>query len=179
MSKGIIKAKVIEAIRWWPFSLVILMFCFFVYISEKRDLTSLEMVLLQFISLAIGCGVSFWVGKQENIKAEEDTLKSLARDATRYLVSLSKSIMRARFIASAGLSHELESPEDFHVIRGALIATSTEQLDRANEALENWRDILEDEFEVLVKKLQEEKISPEELAEYIRNLTYENMTENK
>ena len=120
MSKSIIKAKVIEALRWWPISLVVLVFGFFAFVSAKRDLTSLEMVLLQFISLAIGCGVSFWVGKQANRKTEDDTLKSHARDATRYLVSLSKSIMRTRFIASQGLSHEHESPEDFHVIRGAV-----------------------------------------------------------
>ena len=60
-----------------------------------------------------------------------------------------------------------------------LIATSTEQLDRANEALENWRDILEDEFEVLIKKLVEEKITSEEVEGYIRDLMYENITEDR
>ena len=179
MNNSTIKAKIIEAIKWWPICLIVLVFCVFAYVTVKRDLTNFELVLLQFISLAIGCGVSIWIGKQSNRKAEEDTLKSKARDAARYLVSLSKSIRRAKAIASIELPQQLELHDDYHVIRGALIATSTEQLDRANEALEKWRDILEDEFEVLIKKLLEEKITPEELGDYIRNLTYENITEDK
>ena len=179
MNNSTIKAKIIEAIRWWPISLVVLVFCFFVYISEKRDLTSLEMVLLQFISLAIGCGVSFWVGKQANRKAEEDTLKSKARDAALYLISLSKSIWRARTIASIELPQQLELHEDYHVVRGALIAISTEQLDKANEALEYWSDILGDELEVLIQNLQEEKITPEKSEDFAQKLTYYNTTEDR
>ena len=179
MNNSTIKAKIIEVIRWWPTVPAFVVLCLLVWQASKRDLTSLESVQFQVFSLIIGCGVSIWVGKEKNRKESEDTLKSKAREATRYLVSLSKSILRARFIASAGLSHELESSEDFHVIRGALIATSTEQFDRANEALENWRDILGDEFEVLIKKLLEEKITTEELEDYIRELTYNNVMENE
>ena len=178
MNNSTIKAKIIEAIKWWPICLVVLVFCVFAYVTVKRDLTNFELVLLQFISLAMGCGVSIWIGKQSNRKAEEDTLKSKARDAARYLISLSKGIWRARTIASIELPKQLELHEDYHVIRGALMAISTEQLDKANEALEYWRDILGEELEVLIQNLQEEKITPEKLEDFVQKLTYYNTTED-
>ena len=95
-----------------------------------------------------------------------------------YLISLSKSIARARAIASVGLPYRIESYEDYHVIRGALIAIFTEQLDRANEEIENSRDILEEELEKLIQRLQEDKITPAQLEDFIENLTHDNTTED-
>ena len=179
MNNSTIRAKIIEVIRWWPTVLAFVVLCLLVWQASKRDLTSLESVQFQAFSLLIGCGVSIWVGKEKNRKESEDTLKSKARDAARYLISFSKSTWRVRNIASIELPQQLELHEDYHVIRGALIAISTEQSDRANEALENWRDILGDELEVLIQNLQEEKISPEKLEDFAQKLTHYNTTEDR
>ena len=168
------KSKITKALRWWSIGLGILVLCVFVFLASRRDLSSFESILLQLISLAIGCGVSFWVGQQSNKKS----LKGYARKASLYLISLSKSISRARAIASVGLPYRIESYDDYHVIRGALIAIFTEQLGRVNEELENSRDILEDELEKLIQSLQEDKITPEKLEDFIENLTYDNATED-
>ncbi len=151
----------------------------FVIIAAIRDLSSLENVLLQFIFLSIGCGVSYMVGKQSVEKARDEILKQHAKGAARYLISLNKSISRARALASIGLPQRLEAQEDYHVIRGAIIATLTEQLVATNDALENWRDILEKELEDLIHKNQEESTTPEELEDFIRKLTPDNTSEDE
>ena len=179
MNNSIIIAKMTKVIRWWPIGSGVLVLCFFVFQTAGRDLTSLESVLLQIISLAIGCGVSFWVGQQSNRKAAEDILKPHARNAVRYLISLSKSISRTKAIASVGLPQQLELHEDYHFIRGALIATFTEQLVTTDDAIENWHDILKEELEDLIQKLREESITPEKLEDFIQKLTYDNTTEDK
>ena len=150
-----------------------------VYVAASRNLSSLESVLLQFIFLAIGCGVSFWVGQQSDKKAAKEILKPHARSAARDLISLYKSISRARAVASIGLPQQLEFHEDYHVIRGVLIATFTEQLVRTDDALENWRDILEEELEDLIQKLREESTTPKELEDFIKKLTSDNTTEDR
>ena len=178
MNISIIISKITKVIRWWPTVPAFLVLCLLVWQTSKRDLTSLESVQFQVFSLIIGCGVSIWVGKENNRKESEDALKSHARNAALYLISLSKSIARARAIASVGLPYRIESYEDYHVIRGALIAIFTEQLDRANEEIENSRDILEEELEKLIQRLQEDKITPEQLEDFIEKLTYDNTTED-
>ena len=79
MNISIIISKVI---RWWPTVPAVLVLCLLVWQASKRDLTSLESVQFQVFSLIIGCGVSIWVGKENNRKESEDTLKSHARNAS-------------------------------------------------------------------------------------------------
>lgn len=170
--------------QWiWPglISLVILVLMgVIVYFTARRDLSSLESVLLQVISLIIGCSVSFFVGKQSIKKATDEILKPHARSAARYLISLNKSISRARTFALIGLPQRFEGDhEDYHVIRGALIATLTEQIVATDDALENWRDILEEELEDLIQKLQEESTTPEKLEDFIRQFTPDNTSEDR
>ena len=126
---------------------------FFVYVAATQEnLTSLESVLLQFISLAIGCGVSFFVGRRSVSDAAKEIIKPHARKAFRRLVSLYRSLSRAaNAIKSA---QDNESPENQRVTLAKLDAIVTEQLATADDALEDWNDIVPEDVEELKQKLQ-------------------------
>ena len=158
---------------------VLVLISVIVYFAARPNFSSLESSLLQVFSLIIGCGFTYWVGKLSVKKARDEILKPHARSAARYLISLNKSISRARTLASIGLPQRFEAEEDYHVIRGAIIATLGEQLVATDDALENWRDILEEELEDLIQKLREESTTPELLEDFIRKLTPDNTSEDE
>ena len=115
-------------------------------------LTDLENVLLQIIFLAIGCSVSFFVGKKSVEKAAKEIIKPHARSAFRRLVSLYESLSRASTeIQSLDNS---ESLEDYRVAFAKLDAIVTEQLTTADDALEDWRDVVPEDVEELKQKLE-------------------------
>ena len=123
-----------------------------VYIVTDTPLTDLENVLLQIIFLAIGCSVSFFVGKKSVEKAAKEIIKPHARSAFRRLVSLYESLSRASTeIQSLDNS---ESLEDYRVAFAKLDAIVTEQLTTADDALEDWRDVVPEDVEELKQKLE-------------------------
>ena len=123
-----------------------------VYIVADTPLTDLENVLLQIIFLAIGCSVSFFVGKKSVEKAAKEIIKPHARSAFRRLVSLYESLSRASTeIQSLDNS---ESLEDYRVAFAKLDAIVTEQLTTADDALEDWRDVVPEDVEELKQKLE-------------------------
>ena len=123
-----------------------------VYIVVDTPLTDLENVLLQIIFLAIGCSVSFFVGKKSVEKAAKEIIKPHARSAFRRLVSLYESLSRASTqIQSLDNS---ESSEDYRFTFGVLDAIIIEQLSTADDALEDWRDIVPEDVEELKQNLE-------------------------
>lgn len=149
----------------------------FVIIAAVRDLSSMENVLLQFIFLSIGCGVSYMVGKQSVEKARDEFLKPHARNAVRYLVSLYRSITRAAEVTES--TQNFESHENYNVIRAYLLGIFGEQLASADDAIENWRDILKEELEDLIIKPQEDRFTPEGVEDLMQKLIPENTPEDK
>lgn len=130
-----------------------------VYIVADTPLTDLENVLLQIIFLAIGCSVSFFVGKKSVEKAAKEIIKPHARKAFRRLVSLYQSLSRAaNAIKSA---QDDESPEKQQVTLAKLDAIVTEQLATADDALEDWNDIVPEDVEELKQKLGSGNIEEE------------------
>ena len=123
-----------------------------VYIIADTPLTDLENVLLQIIFLAIGCSVSFFVGQKSVEKAAKEMIKPHARSAFRRLVSLYESLSRASTeIQSLDNSGPLE---DYRVAFAKLDAIVTEQLTTADDALEDWRDVVPADVEELKQKLE-------------------------
>lgn len=131
-------------------------------------------VLLQFIFLAIGCGVSYWVGKTSVEKARDEFLKPHARSAVRYLVSLYKSITRAAEVTES--AQNFESHENYNVIRVYLLGIFGEQLASADDAIENWRDILKEELEDLIIKPEEDRFTPKGAEDLMQKLVPKNTT---
>ena len=83
---------------------------------------------------------------------QREIIKPHARKAFRRLVSLYRSLSRAaNAIESA---QDSESPENHRLTLAKLNAIVTEQLDTADDALEDWNDIVPEDVEELKQKLQ-------------------------
>ena len=123
-----------------------------VYIAATRNLSGLESVLMQIISLAIGIGVSFFVGRQSAQKAANEIIKPHARSAFRRLVSLYRSLQRAATTIEA--AQGLEADEDHEVALAKLEVIVSAQLMTADDALEDWRDIVPEDVNEIHQKLR-------------------------
>ena len=125
--------------------------------NHKR--TPIESTIWQVFVLTAGLAGSFIFGRQSAQEAAREFLKPHARNAARYLISLYKSVSRAAVMI--GPSRNFESRENYQVIRAYLIGIFEEQMATADDALENWRDILKEELENLIQELLPDNISEE------------------
>ena len=119
------------------------------YVSTTRTLTNLEWIISQIFALVMGLFGSFIFGRQSAIKAGREIIKPHARSAFRRLLSLYESISRVANIIAMS-----KKPEDLHVTFGKVEAIVIEQLATADDALEDWRDIVPEEVDELSRKLR-------------------------
>lgn len=144
--------KILE--RWLPIILVIVALvvaCFSVYIASQREFTQLENALLQSFSLLFGLVGSFLFGRQSMRDAATEIIKPHARSAFRRLISLYESLSRVALeIESSKNSKENNSEK---IALAKLEAIVIEQLATADDALEDWRDIVPSEVAELRKRL--------------------------
>ena len=117
-------------------------------------------VLLQFIFLAIGCGVSYWVGKTSVRKAAEEIVKPHAKSAFRRLRSLFDNLSRAATVIQSG--QEQDSQENHQITLARLEEIVAAQLITADDALEDWNDIVPEEVEELKQKIQSDNTEEDE-----------------
>ena len=120
-----------------------------VCIAATRDLSGLESVLLQIILLAIGSSISFFAGHRSAREAAREIIKHRARSAFRRLLSLYSSLSWA--VNEIQSSQSSESDEDYQVLLARLEAIVIEQLATADDALEDWRDIVPEDVEELTE----------------------------
>ena len=123
-----------------------------VFIAATRSMTTLENIFLQILSLLIGVGVSLFVSRQSAEKTAREIIKPHARSAFRRLVSLYESLSRAS--TAIQLTESSESSEDIRVTIAKLDTIVTEQLSTADDALEDWNDIVPEDVEELKQKLE-------------------------
>ena len=107
---------------------------------------------MQIIFLSIGCSVSFFVGKKSVERAAKEVIKPHARSAFRRLLSLYHSLSRAA--TAIELAQISDSQENYQVALARLEEIVTEQLSTADDALEDWRDIVPEDVEELEQKRQ-------------------------
>jgi hypothetical protein len=137
--------------KWIPLLLMCVAFSvagFSIYIATQRTLTNLENTLLQAFSLISGLIGSFYFGKQSAVDAARDIIKPHARSAFRRLISLYESLSRVGVEIGNSKNSQSES-----VTIAKMEAIVIEQLATADDALEDWRDIVPDDVEELRKKL--------------------------
>lgn len=147
------KSEVIVAI---VLALVFLIIVFFyIYISSSRNLSDLENVLLILFTLIVGLVGSFFFGRYSARKAAKEIIKPHARSAFRRLQSLYKSLSRVAKIS--GTSLESTSPEDHKLALLRLESIATEQIAAANDALDDWRDIVPEDVEELEQRYSEQR----------------------
>ena len=123
-----------------------------VAIAATRDLSGLESVLLQIILLAIGSSISFFAGHRSAREAAEAIIKPHARSAFRRLLSLYRSLSRAANAIES--SQSSESDGDYQVVLARLEEIVAYQLMTADDALEDWNDIVPEDVKELEQKLR-------------------------
>ncbi len=123
----------------------------FAYVATTRALTNLESGLLQFFAWLTGLIGSFIFGRQSAREAAREIIKPHARSAFRRLLSLYRSLYRVADDIES--SQNFGSHEDYQAILAKLGAIVGEQLDTAEDALEDWRDIVPEDVEELRKEL--------------------------
>ena len=116
-----------------------------VNVSAERDLSTLELILWQVLSLLLGLGGSYWFGRNTARDSARDVIRPHARSAVRSLLGLRDSLRV--------LSHRIEDyqDEDADYRLEVIQAIVEEQMPVSDSAIEDWRDI-----------------TPEDVAEIIR-----------
>lgn len=123
----------------------------FAIVASERTLTALEGVLLQSFSLVAGLVGSFLFGKVASRQAAREMIKPHARSAFRRLISLFKSLSRvAKIIADA---QSTETAKDYSIALKQLEAVVMEQLATADDAMEDWNDVVPEDVQELKEQL--------------------------
>lgn len=137
-----------------PIALVIFAFAvtgLSIYISSQRDLSGLENTLLQAFSLVFGLIGSFLFGKHSAQDAAKEMIKPHARSAFRRLISLYESLSRVALVIESATSSTSEHSSNVTISK--LEAIVIEQLATADDALEDWNDIVPEEVAELRTRL--------------------------
>ena len=143
--------------RYAPYFLILISLVIavsFAYVATTRALTYQESIFLQSFSLLAGLGGSFIFGRQSAREAAREIIKPHARSAFRRLLSLYQSLSRVADVIES--SQNSESLEKNQVTLAKLEAIVIEQLSSADDAIEDWRDIVPEE----VKEL-DQRFSPD------------------
>ena len=107
---------------------------------------------MQIILLAIGSSISFFAGHRSAREAAEAIIKPHARSAFRRLLSLYRSLSRAANAIES--SQSSESDGDYQVVLARLEEIVAYQLMTADDALEDWNDIVPEDVKELEQKLR-------------------------
>jgi len=124
----------------------------FLLTATIRDLTALENVLFQIYSLGLGLIGSYVIGRESSREAAKAVVKPHARSAFRCLLSLYKSLSRLANTIQNMKSNDLSNIQVNQVLE-RLEGIVTEQIATADDALEDWRDIVPEELAELQAQL--------------------------
>lgn len=124
----------------------------FLVMASMRDLTSLENTLLQIFSLGLGLVGSYVLGKESARETARELIKPHARSAFRRLLSLYKSL--SRLATAIQLARQGADGNDQATnILDRLEVMVTEQIGTADDALEDWNDVVPEEVANLRARL--------------------------
>lgn len=124
----------------------------FSIVATFRNLTGLENVLLQIFSLGIGLIGSYVLGKESASQAARELIKPHARSAFRRLLSLYRSLSRLAYAIQT--ARQVNNPDPTtSLVLDKLEGIVIEQIATADDALEDWRDIVPEDVEELHAKL--------------------------
>ena len=117
----------------------------FGYLSTKRPLTEMEAYGFQIFSLFSGLVGSYIFGRQITRNSIKEIVEPHARSAFRRLISLYRSISRVAEI----IEEDNDDQQKVAVIRAIVI----EQIATADDALEDWRDLVPESVAELKKEV--------------------------
>ena len=157
--ESIIMAKITKNLKWIVPVLIcvgILVLSTLIYMATRTS-SGLTSVLLQLFSLVISSGISIFGGHLLSQRRSQRTGKPHARSALRRLITLYNNLSRAGYALQ---SLPKETVEDYRVLLTQLEEIIVEQLFAADDAIEDWADII-----------------PEEVAQFKRASESDNITE--
>lgn len=125
---------------------------FFPMVATYRNLTGLENVLLQVFSFCIGLIGSYVLGRESASQAARELIKPHARSAFRRLLSLFRSLSRLATAIQAARQSNNPDPTT-SLILDKLEGMVIEQIATADDALEDWRDIVPEDVKEIRDKL--------------------------
>lgn len=124
----------------------------FLIAATFRKLSELELVMFQVFILCSGLIGSYVFGRESALESAKDIIKPHARSAFRRLLSLYNSLSRlALAIQSARPANHSDPVNSF--VLDKLESIVIEQIATANDALEDWKDIVPKDVEELLAKL--------------------------
>ena len=118
------------------------------FIAATRTLSSLESVLLQIFFFAISSGISVFGAYQLFQRAANPH----ARSAFRRLITLYGGLSRALAIIRS--SRNLKADKDYEVSLARLEEIIVGQISTADDALEDWKDIVPEEVKQLTQAFE-------------------------
>ena len=98
---------------------------------------------------------SFFFGRQSAREAARELIKPHARSAFRRLLSLYQSLSRVATTIES--SQNFESPVENQVTLAKLEAIVVEQLASADDAIEDWKDIVPEDVKDLDQRFSSDK----------------------
>lgn len=143
--------KMESYIPWVCLAIMICMMALIVDIATDRKLTPFESVILQVFSLSAGLLGSYLLGRRTSKELIQEAVRPHARSAFRRLISLYRSISRV------ATTIEASEPKDERGKIAIIKAIVVEQLNTADDALEDWQDLDPDSVKELRKKLKDDK----------------------
>lgn len=129
-------------------ALAIVVSAIFIVVAAFRDLSALENTLLQVFSLGVGLVGSYILGQESARDAGREMMKPHARSAFRRLLSLTQSLSRLVQTMETVRPPDAQNPQAAAIV-DRLEGIVIEQIATAADALEDWRDVLPDEFQAM------------------------------
>ena len=117
-----------------------------IVVASSRALTPLESILFQVVALGSGLSGSFLFGRIFARDAARDMIRPHARSAFRRVFSLYKRLYNLS--VQIELWQETEYNPQSEVIRAIL----DEQIVRGRDALEDWRDIIPEDVDEMLRE---------------------------
>ena len=118
---------------------------YFLYVTTSRNFTQMENVFFQVLILSLGFGGTLWIGRILPVH------RTHARSAFRRLTSLYSGLGRAATIIDE--SRDSDSVENYRLAFARLEELVRSQLTTADDALEDWRDIVPEDVGDLQREL--------------------------
>lgn len=118
----------------------------FVVLSATRELTTLELVVFQVMVLLLSLLGSFAFSREFAAGAADQSLRRHAKSAFRRVLSLFRGLSRIAEVAD-------QPGEDVNLALAVIKATVKEHIDTADDALEDWREIVPEEADALRRSI--------------------------
>ena len=119
-----------------------------VYLSSQRPLSPAEAIGLQVMILGAGIGASWIISQSSATKAAEETMRLHTRPAFRRVKDLYLSIGR---LSDRVREYNTQNPDNRLDVIEAIV---DEQLGTMDSALEDWRDIVREDVEEIVDRME-------------------------